>query len=358
MMTRDLEPRRWPHFMEKNHLHSSKIYHSKKILGQLYDAVEKINFVPHISMPFDTRLLNCKPQLIDLSNAFSIYARELKADYDAEMRRVMARYEIRTEFEVWSSWVLDHNGLTRDYNLHEDLGRISGQLRGGFRKQCCEKVGGRGLEALAPLVVAMYRVTHEDLTKAQQNEEIAQYDDDSEYEDCPEGLERNVARLPFISFPWIFAEYLGRIAQGNFDINAIMAFAATKGGNSNSKVYTQEEVMGCISDLTIDGSSNESSVEDATSQPEKTSADADGTYASQDASLVIEISEKDSYLHDSGIDIDSQSSTCQSLNEEDTILVQFEGPGVDENNIIEPPEESSRLGSLGLGKLISMVEDV
>ncbi|KAJ5572549.1 hypothetical protein N7450_009533 [Penicillium hetheringtonii] len=360
VMTRDLEPRRWPHFMEKNHLHPSKTYHSNRILGQLYDAVEKINFVPHLSMPFDSRILNCKTQLIDLSNPFSVYARELKADYDSEMRRVMARYEIKTEFEVWSSWVLDHNGLSRDYNLHEDLGRISGQLRGAFRKQCCERVGGRGLEALAPLVVAMYRVTHEDLTKAQQAEEVAQYDDDSEYEVCPDSLEGNMAKLPLISFPWIFSEYLGRIAHGNFDLNAIIAFAATTGGNSNSKVYTQEEVMECISDLTIDEWSSESNFDAPTSQPNNTSAYADETHSSQDISSVVEVPEDDLDLHDSGIEIDSQSSICHSVKEEDTILVPRPGgPYVDENNIIEgPQEESIRLSSLGLGKLISMVEDI
>ncbi|PLB39242.1 RdRP-domain-containing protein [Aspergillus candidus] len=128
IMTRNLRPRLWPHFMEKNHLPKDKIYHSRKILGQLYDAVERIDFVPSLEMSFDERILKCG-------------VHDLK-------------HEIKTEFEVWSTF------------FHEELGALSSALREGFKSKCYEKVGGREFKQLAPLVVAMYRLTHEEMSAA------------------------------------------------------------------------------------------------------------------------------------------------------------------------------------------------
>lgn len=258
VMTRDLMPSKWPHFMERKGPALAKSnYHSKKILGQLYDAVENVNFVPHLTMPFDTRILDCKPELKELSESLLVYARTLKADYDAAVRRVMAQYEIPTEFEVWSSWILSHNGSANNYNISEKVGGLADRLRGGFRQHCYEKMGGRFLEALAPLVVAMYRVTHEDLVTSQ---EITQYDDESDYDES-ENMDSSAIKNSLISFPWMFSEYLGKISLGHYDLEAIKKFAATKADRPKGKVYTQAEVMRLTADFILEGGSGRSKVE-------------------------------------------------------------------------------------------------
>ncbi|KAL4773674.1 RNA dependent RNA polymerase-domain-containing protein [Aspergillus nidulans var. acristatus] len=147
VMTRELEPHNWPHFMEKNNRPESARYHSKKILGQLYDAVESIDFVPNLEMDLDKRILNCRVEVPD-------------AMYD------FGHHEIKTEFEVWSTFVLSHATIDKDYKFHEDIGAMSFALRENFKKRAFEKVGGRTFDALAPLAVAMYRITHQEMATA------------------------------------------------------------------------------------------------------------------------------------------------------------------------------------------------
>jgi RNA-dependent RNA polymerase len=209
-MTRSLQPKMWPHFMEKKHKPKERIYKSNKILGQLYDAVERIDFVPSLEMPFDERILTCS---LGVSDDLVQFARELKADYDAAMHRIMAQHEIKTEFEVWSTFVLSHSNMSKDYKFHEELGLISSSLRDMYRKKCYEKVGGRSFELLAPLAVAMYRVTHEEMTSA-----LEKY----RAENPPDGKlfhkpTPKINQLPFISFPWILHNILGKIALGHYE---------------------------------------------------------------------------------------------------------------------------------------------
>ncbi|KAJ5652195.1 hypothetical protein N7507_009621 [Penicillium longicatenatum] len=221
-MDRDLEPRQWPHFMEKKHKRPEQIYQSRKILGQIYDAVETKDFAPTLNLPFDARILNC--ELVPASEQYLEFAADLKVNYDTAVRRIMAQFDIKTEFEVWSTFVMSHNCLCRDYKIHEDLGRITGSLREGFRHTCYEKVGGRTFEETAPLVVALYRVTHEEMAytlQAQKNPVLNDYDDTDE----AGSEEGGKIQLPLISFPWIFHEFLGKIAIGNFNMPVADAVA-------------------------------------------------------------------------------------------------------------------------------------
>lgn len=209
-MTRDLRPRMWPHFMEKKHKPKEKIYKSKKILGQLYDAVERVDFVPNLEMPFDERVLGCG---IEVSEDLMQFAAQLKEEYDSAMRRIMAQHEIKTEFEVWSTFVLSHANMSKDYRFHEELGAISSSLRERFRKACCDKVGGRNFEQLAPLAVAMYRVTHQEMAAALKKfREEHPMDRLNFHREIP-GMDQ----LPLISFPWVLHNVLGKIAMGCYD---------------------------------------------------------------------------------------------------------------------------------------------
>ncbi|EAA60360.1 hypothetical protein AN4790.2 [Aspergillus nidulans FGSC A4] len=120
---------------------------------QLYDAVGRIDFGPNIEMDFDKRILNCN---VEVHDAIYGFARRLKDEYDIAIRRITAQHEIKTEFEVWLTY----------YKFHEDIGAMSLALRENFKKRAFEKVGGRTFDALAPLAVAMYRVTYQEMATA------------------------------------------------------------------------------------------------------------------------------------------------------------------------------------------------
>ncbi|KAE8354242.1 RNA dependent RNA polymerase-domain-containing protein [Aspergillus coremiiformis] len=211
ILARNLEPRKWPHFMEKFHKPKDRTYQSKKILGQLYDAVERIDFIPSLEMPFDKRLLNCE---IEVPDDLLAFAKNLKGQYDDAMRRIMAQHEIRTEFEVWSTFVLSHANASNDYKFHEEIGAISTSLREIFRKQCCERVGGRNFDQLAPLALAMYRVTNEEMSTALNKYRAENPTTDSNFFRRPSP---KIGQLPLISFPWILPHILGKIVLGHYE---------------------------------------------------------------------------------------------------------------------------------------------
>lgn len=209
-MTRNLQPRKWPHFMEKKHKPKEQIYHSKKILGQLYDTVERVDFVPNLEMSFDKRILDCN---LEVTEKVVQFAKDLKIDYDMSMRRIMAQHEIKTEFEVWSTFVLSHANMSKDYKFHEELGAISNSLKEAFRKRCYEHVGGRSFQLLAPLAIAMYRITEAEMSAAL-NTHFEENPPDGKLFHRPTP---KMDQLPLISFPWVLSHVLGKIALGHYE---------------------------------------------------------------------------------------------------------------------------------------------
>ena len=186
-MPKALNAKRWPHFMEKK---SGNIYHSEKILGQLYDAADRVAFVPTYEASFDEGILNaCDPD-----NEITQAARELKYEYDISLQRIMAQHDIKTEFEVWSTFVLDHSKASKDYKFHEEIGQLSNSLKEQYYNAVIEKAGGKDWACLVPWAVAMYRVTKEELETAKS--------------------QGNGAVMSFISFPWILRNTLTQIMKG------------------------------------------------------------------------------------------------------------------------------------------------
>ncbi|KKK16507.1 hypothetical protein ARAM_000426 [Aspergillus rambellii] len=211
VMTRNLRPRRWPHFMEKTNMPAHMVYRSGKILGQLYDAVERVDFVPSTEMCFDRRILDCD---IEINEVICNLAKGLKAEYDTAMRRIMAQHDIKTEFEVWSTFVLSHSKLNKDYKFHEEIGAISAALQEEFRKKIYEEIGGRSFELLAPMAVAMYRITHEETVAALEKHRRTAVPDENS---LPTSAPKIEQKMPLISFPWIFPQTLGQIATGHYE---------------------------------------------------------------------------------------------------------------------------------------------
>jgi len=185
-MPKALNAKRWPHFMGKK---SRNSYTSHKILGQLYDAVDRVAFVPKYDAPFDERILSaCEP-----SEEIMQAARELKHEYDTSLQRIMAQHDIKTEFEVWSTFVLDHSKASKDYKFHEEIGQLSNSLKEQYYNAVVEKAGGKRWEHLIPWAVAMYRVTKEELDDGRS--------------------QGRGGTMPFISFPWILRSTLTQIVK-------------------------------------------------------------------------------------------------------------------------------------------------
>ena len=192
VMSRDLRPRHWPHFMEKQR---DNVYISRKILGKLYDQVEKVDFQPALGLPFDERILTA----YDLDLDSLQRASDLKKHYDTALLRIMAQHEIHTEFEVWSTFVLHHSNEHKDFKFHEVIGELSTALKDQHRQSCYDAAGSKDFAVIGPFVAAMYTVTAN---------EVAEYQEE-------EREEKEKKEPPLISFPWLFQSILGKIATGN-----------------------------------------------------------------------------------------------------------------------------------------------
>ena len=205
VLTKELRAKKWPHFMEKK----KNTYTSKKVLGMLYDEVERVNFNPTYAAPFDKRILEGYETTNDLLKS----AAELKIEYDFALRQLMAQLGIKTEFEAWSTFVMQHDSGKGDFKFHEEIGRLSSALKHRFRKECYKRVGGQDFELSAPFAVAMYIVTEQEMAAA--------------VKECKEmkfvgghlvpKRQMDPENMPFMSFPWLLHSELGMIATKTFE---------------------------------------------------------------------------------------------------------------------------------------------
>lgn len=209
-MPRELKVRRWPHWAERR---DGRGYHSRKILGRLYDEVVRVPFVPAWDLPFDERVLGA----CAVDDALLSSAAEVKREYDETIRRLMTQHGIQTEFEVWTTFVLAHNGESRDFRIAEQLGETVAGIKQQLTTLCYEKAGTtpseRDWAKLKPFIVAMYTVTAREVALA--NEECRQTSFKAG-QPVPVRL-RSAETMPLMSFPWLFQRELGRIATRKDD---------------------------------------------------------------------------------------------------------------------------------------------
>ncbi|KAI1411393.1 RdRP-domain-containing protein [Hypoxylon sp. FL1857] len=200
-----LRPKQFPHFMEKP---PNKTYHSKRILGKLYDRVAKINFKPQLDGAFDERIL----RRYALEGETLKTVRMIKRQHDKALRQIMNQYDIGTEFEVWSTFVLSKPRVGSEYKRQEDMEPVMTNHRERFREACVKLAGSRDPKILYPVIAATYLATWEEvqmaLAKRPRGEEEGELITDE---------------TPFISFPWIFNYELGQIAtsKGKFDLEEV-----------------------------------------------------------------------------------------------------------------------------------------
>ncbi|TID17510.1 RdRP-domain-containing protein [Venturia nashicola] len=205
-MPQDLRPKTWPHFMEKKHAKGQ--YHSEKILGQLYDMVKLVDFIPDYDAPFDERVL----QAHEVSEEMLQRAAEIKEQYDTDIRRIMAQHDIDTEFEVWSTFVMSHNGEKRDYSFAEELGQIVNSIKSMYREICVKASGGDSFETLQPFVTAMYKATERQMRAALNECNTTKIVGGMKVP----ARKMDSKNMPLMSFPWVFDRELGMIASGIF----------------------------------------------------------------------------------------------------------------------------------------------
>lgn len=203
-MTKDLQPPKSPHFMQKKNATRNNTYISRKILGQLYDQVERTDFSPDLSRSFNRNVLDAYAN----TEATLSVARRIKKEYDAALCCIMAKNDVKTEFEIWSTFALSHNNLN-DFKFHEEIGQLSTNLKVRYRKLCVEAAGGDQHDQLAPFVAAMYQVTAEETAAA-----VARCNGNHVAQENFEGVESPQKEImPKISFPWLFHDVLGKIAN-------------------------------------------------------------------------------------------------------------------------------------------------
>ena len=207
-LPRRLEQHPWPHFMEKR---SEKRYKSRNILGQLYDAVELVAFVPNYESSFDARILDaCNPDEHIMHNML-----DMKHDYDSSLQRIMAQHQIKTEFEVWSTFCLAHSKASSDFKFHEQAGELSHTLRDRYLQGIVELAGGKDTPRLKPYAVAAYRIVKMEVAAALEEVKAGKRPKDN---------------MPFISFPWVMQKTMCDLARGRnlINYNNKMLFDTTK----------------------------------------------------------------------------------------------------------------------------------
>ncbi|KAI1300421.1 RNA dependent RNA polymerase-domain-containing protein, partial [Xylaria venustula] len=218
-----LRPRKYPHFMEK----PGKSYYSRKILGQLYDVVKKVEFHPSYNAAFDERII----RRFALTDDVLRKARIIKGQHDRSLRKIMNQREINTEFEVWSTFVLDKPRVGSDYMMQETMGPIIANHCERFRNACIRVAGSREPRILYPFIGAAYRITWEAVQMA-----IGEANGRA-------GDMTGAQSMPFISFPWIFEQELGRIAnlEGDYELDSFPEVTAGAFGGEDEDGETEYE---------------------------------------------------------------------------------------------------------------------
>ncbi|EMC97859.1 hypothetical protein BAUCODRAFT_67567, partial [Baudoinia panamericana UAMH 10762] len=205
VMPNELRVRKYPHWAERP---GKSSYHSRRVLGQLYDAVQRIDLQPAWDLPFDERILSA----YQLDAVLLQAASEVKVRYDEAVQRIMAQYGVENEFEIWTTFVRSHNQDENDYKFTEKLGETVTTLKQYYQETCYEKAGTSAQERdwtkIAPFIAAMYTITAKEVSSAFEESQktvlrAGQY--------VPRSSS-TVANMPFMSFPWIFAHELGFIA--------------------------------------------------------------------------------------------------------------------------------------------------
>lgn len=236
VMGKELRVKRFPHWSERRNT-----YHSRQVLGRLYDMVQRKDFRAAWDLPFDTRIL----EAYELGDELLQGALDVKLQYDEAVRRIMAQHGITTEFEVYTTFVLSHDSDIGDYKFAETLGETVSGLKECHKELCYERAGTTAHERdwtkLGPFIAAMYAVTAREVTAALTTNGTTRLVGGQ----LQPAKESNFSNMPFMSFPWIFAKELGYIARRRSPTAGFNpARSATGTGGSTQKKMTNVDLLG------------------------------------------------------------------------------------------------------------------
>ncbi|KAG9668598.1 RdRP-domain-containing protein, partial [Aureobasidium melanogenum] len=212
-------PRKYPHWMPWKPKAKQRV--SKQVIGVLFDMVQPQPFVPQLEKPFDKRILDA----YTLSDSHLEKAREFKLGYDQQMRRIMVQHNIKTEFEVWTAFVMDHNREQGWFTLAEDLGNLMSSIKADYQSQVREYLGladsgyvisEKAFGILGPFVAAMYTVTEQEVARWKESKLVS--------------IDEDTRGAPLITYPWLFSRELGKIATRQSGPSALQAAFAANGG--------------------------------------------------------------------------------------------------------------------------------
>lgn len=240
-LPRELMMGKRPHWYESARSH----YHSKKIIGKLFDAVMRADFQPAWDKPFDPRIL----EAYQLDDGVLEKARDVKEQYDEGVRRIMAKYDIKSEFEVWSTFVIDHCEDFNDYKFVEKIGEEVLTLKERMQKLCHEQISEDEKEQKdwskkGPFVAAMYTVTAREVEAALAECEQTKIVGGVEIP----VREKKVETMPFVSFPWIFPTELGWIANKRigYSASSLLRIAGSKPVQQAAKTKLRQDILGNV----------------------------------------------------------------------------------------------------------------
>ena len=251
-MPKHLRVSRWPDWAEVKNKSRGKIYDSNKVLGKLYRMVRRADFIPAWNLAFDQRIL----EAYALSDETLQAAREAKEDYDEPVRRIMAKFSIQSEFEVWTTFVQEHCDDIGDYKFAETIGEAVHALKDTHQKLCYEKAGTtdkeRDWSKMGPFIAAMYTVTANEMSAAVSECRKTKW---VRGQYLPVKVP-TVENMPFMSFPFLFPTELGRIANrrgATRDYGQESAFAPKKlpTKKTSMNILGQDEMPEPLPDVTV-----------------------------------------------------------------------------------------------------------
>jgi len=117
--------------MEKG---DKKTYHSKTILGILYDKIQNYNIDFYIDEENEINATSSFPYelfLIDKIDEYMKDAHILKVEYDRDVKRVMRQYGIKHEVEIVSGYILKFT--SKQYAKETKLFELTKEITHAYR---------------------------------------------------------------------------------------------------------------------------------------------------------------------------------------------------------------------------------
>ncbi|WBW71310.1 RNA-directed RNA polymerase Rdp1 [Schizosaccharomyces osmophilus] len=200
-MPKELRPKQYPDFMRKQR---SKTFKAQTAVGRIFQYTVKFQkqneanrrFDPKMEMVYDDRM-----KLPKYKSEYRQIAEEVKERYDFDMKALMNRHDIASEYEVYTAFILFNEEMKasiNEFGVREEIMLQFNSIKKCYITEYLEKCGLSNnpsdqdtKERIDSAVAVAYDITYEQRSRSFES-----------------GNE-----LPLISFPYIFVDVLCRIAH-------------------------------------------------------------------------------------------------------------------------------------------------